>query len=52
MRRLPRISDAEWLVMQVFWSHPGQTADEVVAALDGKVQWNARTIRTLSLIHI
>ena len=47
MKRLPRISDAEWLVMQVFWSQPGQTADEVVAALAGKVEWNARTIRTL-----
>ena len=47
MERLPRISEAEWLVMQVFWSEPGLTADEVVQALRGKVTWNARTIRTL-----
>ena len=47
MERLPRISEAEWLVMQVFWSEPGLTADEVVQALQGKVTWNARTIRTL-----
>jgi BlaI family penicillinase repressor len=47
MKRLPRISDAEWLVMQVLWSAPGLTADEVVEALQGKVTWNARTIRTL-----
>jgi len=47
MRRLPRISDAEWLVMQVLWSRPGLTADEVVEALKGKVAWSARTIRTL-----
>lgn len=33
--------------MQVFWSTPGLTADEVVALLRGKVVWNARTIRTL-----
>jgi len=33
--------------MQVFWSQPGSTADEVVAALTGKAKWSARTIRTL-----
>jgi BlaI family penicillinase repressor len=47
MKRLPRISDAEWLVMKVLWSMPGLTADEVIEALKGKVAWNARTIRTL-----
>lgn len=47
MRRLPRISDAEWLVMKVLWSAPGQTAEGVVEVLQGKVTWNARTIRTL-----
>lgn len=47
MRRLPRISDAEWLVMKVLWSTPGLTADDVVEALQGKVTWSGRTIRTL-----
>jgi len=47
MKRLPKISDAEWLVMQVFWSRGGLTADEVVEEFNGKVTWNARTIRTL-----
>lgn len=47
MRTLPRISDAEWLVMQVLWLRSGLTADEVVEALRGKVTWSARTIRTL-----
>ena len=47
MKRLPRISDAEWTVMKVFWATPSATADEVIAALQGKVTWNARTIRTL-----
>jgi len=53
MPRLPKISDAEWLVMTVLWSRPGLTADEVVAALNGKSTWNARTIRTLinRLLH-
>jgi BlaI family penicillinase repressor len=47
MKKSPRISDAEWMVMQVLWSKPGLTADEVVATLKGKVAWNDRTIRTL-----
>lgn len=47
MKRLPRISDAEWLVMTVLWSAPGLTAEQVVASLQGRVTWNARTIRTL-----
>lgn len=47
MKKIPRISDAEWLVMQLFWSSPGLTADEVIGALKGKVTWNACTIRTL-----
>jgi BlaI family penicillinase repressor len=47
MKKLPRISDAEWLVMKVLWSTPGLTADQVVEALQGKVAWNVRTIRTL-----
>ncbi len=47
MKRLPRISDAEWLVMTVLWSKPGSTADEIIASLCGQVTWNARTIRTL-----
>ncbi|MBN2128921.1 MAG: BlaI/MecI/CopY family transcriptional regulator [Sedimentisphaerales bacterium] len=34
-------------MMQVFWSRPGSTADEVVAALTGKAKWSPRTIRTL-----
>lgn len=47
MKRIPRISDAEWLVMQAIWASPGQTADEVIETLRDKVHWNAPTIRTL-----
>ena len=47
MKKIPRISDSEWLVMQVLWSSPGLAADEVIGALKGKVTWNACTIRTL-----
>jgi two-component system response regulator FixJ len=36
MRRLPRVSDAEWLVVKVLWLAPGQTAEGVVEALQGQ----------------
>lgn len=47
MKKLPRISDAEWMVMKVLWATPGLTADEVIEALRGKATWNGRTVRTL-----
>ena len=47
MKDVPRISEAEWVVMQVLWSQGGLTANGIVARLAGRVRWNPRTIRTL-----
>ncbi len=47
MKNLPRISEAEWVVMQILWSRGAVTANEIVQALAGQVPWNPRTIRTL-----
>ena len=47
MKNLPRISEAEWVVMQILWSQGARTANEIIQELEGKVQWNHRTIRTL-----
>lgn len=47
MKKIPRISDSEWLVMQILWSSPGLSADDVIETLKGKVTWNACTVRTL-----
>ncbi|UCD52196.1 MAG: BlaI/MecI/CopY family transcriptional regulator [Phycisphaerales bacterium] len=46
-KRLPRISESEWRVMQVLWEKGPQTASDVVGALDGAVQWKPRTVKTL-----
>lgn len=46
-KKLPKISDSEWRVMQVLWKHGPQTANEIVNALSGEVKWNPRTIKTL-----
>ncbi len=44
---LPKISEAEWRVMKLLWEKSPRTANEIVETLEGTVQWNAQTIRTL-----
>jgi BlaI family penicillinase repressor len=44
---VPRISDAEWLVMKALWAKSPLTAKEVVAALEGETRWSPKTILTL-----
>lgn len=43
----PRISDAEWDVMDVVWQRGEATAAEVIDAIAEKRDWNHRTVRTL-----
>lgn len=47
MRSLPRISEAEWLVMEVLWSKGPMTANGVVEELTRKTKWHPKTIKTL-----
>ncbi len=47
MSTLPRISDAEWSVMEVVWEHAPQTANEIVDTLLPRTDWNPKTIKTL-----
>jgi BlaI family transcriptional regulator, penicillinase repressor len=47
MGRTARISDAEWEIMNVIWGRSPITANEVVGALAGRVDWNHRTIKTM-----
>jgi len=46
-KRLPRIPESEWRVMQVLWEHGALTANEVVHQLSGDMKWTPRTIKTL-----
>ena len=43
----PRISDAEWDVMDVIWTRGQATAAEVIEAIAPAKGWNHRTVRTL-----
>lgn len=47
MKNLPRISDAEWSVMEVVWEQAPRTANEIVDALRPQTDWNPKTIKTL-----
>ena len=47
MKKLPKISESEWLVMRVLWLNGSLTANEVVKELTGKTKWKPKTIKTL-----
>ncbi len=47
MKKLPRISESEWLVMRVLWSNGALTANEVVKELTGQTKWKPKTVKTL-----
>jgi len=46
-KQLPRISDAEWQVMQVLWDSSPMIASEVVKRLGDEPVWSPRTIKTM-----
>ncbi len=43
----PAITEAEWIVMRVLWEKAPMTANAVVAALAGRMEWKPKTIHTL-----
>ena len=47
MKKLPKISEAEWQVMQILWAHSPLTANEVIERLEPIASWKPKTIRTL-----
>ena len=47
MKKVPRISEAEWEVMKVLWEQSPLTANEIVETLSKRASWQRETIRTL-----
>lgn len=43
----PKLSDAEWDVMNVVWEHGPATAQQVFDHLAGAKEWSVRTVKTL-----
>ncbi|MBN1361060.1 MAG: BlaI/MecI/CopY family transcriptional regulator [Sedimentisphaerales bacterium] len=46
-KKLPKIAESEWRVVQVLWQHGPLTANEMVEKLAGEVTWKPRTVKTL-----
>jgi BlaI family penicillinase repressor len=47
MKKMPKISEAEWEVMKVLWGNSPATANHVVEVLSERTHWQRETIRTL-----
>jgi BlaI family transcriptional regulator, penicillinase repressor len=47
MAKSPRISEAEWQVMDVLWTQSPQTANEIVERLARDTDWEPATIKTM-----
>lgn len=47
MKKMPRISDAEWEIMKIVWVAKRATTNEVVDALTPVTAWKPKTIMTM-----
>jgi BlaI family penicillinase repressor len=47
MGKTPPITEAEWEVMNVLWERSPLTAIEVAEALQPKMHWHPKTVKTL-----
>lgn len=47
MKRLPKISEAEWQVMRILWQSGPRMTNEIVDELISRTDWKRETIRTL-----
>lgn len=47
MKKLPKISESEWLVMRVLWLKSPLSAQDIFEQLDSTTKWKPKTIKTL-----
>ncbi|MHC4713612.1 MAG: BlaI/MecI/CopY family transcriptional regulator [Planctomycetota bacterium] len=47
VKKQPKISESEWLIMRVLWRRSPRTANEVVDELTPQTPWKPKTIKTL-----
>lgn len=46
-KRIPQISEAEWVVMSEIWQRGPLTSNQMVESLAGRSSWKPKTIHTL-----
>jgi len=47
MKKIPRISNAEWAIMKQLWAHHPQTANKLAQTLCQERDWKPKTVKTL-----
>lgn len=47
MKKMPKISESEWVVMKTIWAENPITANRIVELLSGSTHWSPKTIKTL-----
>jgi BlaI family transcriptional regulator, penicillinase repressor len=47
MKKLPKISESEWVVMKAIWYENPITANRIVETLADTTSWSPKTIKTL-----
>ncbi|WP_305084480.1 BlaI/MecI/CopY family transcriptional regulator [uncultured Clostridium sp.] len=44
MKKLPKISDAEWEVMKIIWKNDSITSTKIIKKLQEKTNWKATVL--------
>jgi len=47
MKKVPKISEAEWQVMKLLWTRHPLTANKIVELLSSAKSWKPKTVKTL-----
>ena len=47
MCKIPKISNAEWEVMKIIWSHHEITSVNIIHELEDKYEWKPATVKSL-----
>jgi BlaI family transcriptional regulator, penicillinase repressor len=47
MEEIPSISDTEWLVMKVIWTHSECSSSQIIDELAGTTKWKPKTVKSL-----
>ncbi|MBM7553972.1 penicillinase repressor BlaI [Thalassobacillus pellis] len=46
-KKIPAITESEWVVLKVLWEKGPQTANDIISSLPAQTHWNPKTVRTL-----
>jgi BlaI family penicillinase repressor len=47
MKKTPRITESEWIVMKIIWEHGSRSTNQIIEDLKEDSEWKPSTIKTL-----